>query len=85
MPVASAQVKSAILLAGLYSKTPTEIIEPVKSRDHTERMLKFFRADIRLKGQAISVRGRKELVSPGVINVSGRHIFGSIFYGLGSY
>ena len=41
-PVASAQVKSAILLAGLYADGKTTIIEPVKSRDHTERMLRMF-------------------------------------------
>jgi len=40
MPVASAQVKSAILLAGIYANGETEVIEPHKSRDHTERMLK---------------------------------------------
>ncbi len=39
MPVASAQVKSAIILAGLYAKGTTTVIEPVSSRDHTERML----------------------------------------------
>jgi len=46
MPVASAQVKSAILLAGLNSEGITEIIEEIPSRDHTERMLKSFGADI---------------------------------------
>ena len=42
MPVASAQVKSAILLAGLFASSPTTIIEPVPSRDHTEKMLAAF-------------------------------------------
>jgi len=42
MPVASAQVKSAILLAGLFAKGKTSITEPVQSRDHTERMLSYF-------------------------------------------
>lgn len=41
MPVASAQVKSALLLAGLYAGGTTEIIEPLLSRDHTERMLRY--------------------------------------------
>jgi 3-phosphoshikimate 1-carboxyvinyltransferase len=41
MPVASAQVKSAILLAGLYADGETTVIEPVRSRDHTERMLEL--------------------------------------------
>lgn len=42
MEIASAQVKSAILLAGLYSKTPVKVKEPFLSRDHTERMLEDF-------------------------------------------
>lgn len=41
-PVASAQVKSAVLLAGLYAQGETKVIEPAASRDHTERMLKYF-------------------------------------------
>lgn len=46
LPVASAQLKSAILLAGINSEGTTTVIEPVKSRDHTELMLKSFGADI---------------------------------------
>ncbi|MBR4831510.1 MAG: 3-phosphoshikimate 1-carboxyvinyltransferase [Butyrivibrio sp.] len=46
-PVASAQVKSAIILAGLYADSPTTVIEPALSRNHTEIMLKAFGADIR--------------------------------------
>lgn len=46
LPVASAQVKSAILLAGLFAKGSTAVTEPVKSRDHTERYLSFFGADL---------------------------------------
>ncbi len=49
LPVASAQVKSAILLAGLYADTPTTVHEPSPSRDHTERMLKACGADIELQ------------------------------------
>ncbi len=41
MPVASAQLKSALVLAGLQAQGPTEITEPAQSRDHTERMLRF--------------------------------------------
>lgn len=44
----SAQVKSAILLAGLYAKTPTEVIEPIVSRDHTEKMLNWMGANIEI-------------------------------------
>ena len=54
-PVASAQVKSAVLLAGLYAEGPTMVTEPQKSRDHTERMLKFFGADIRSEGNTVTV------------------------------
>jgi 3-phosphoshikimate 1-carboxyvinyltransferase len=46
MPMASAQVKSSLILAGLYASGETEITEPLKSRDHTERMLPTFGADI---------------------------------------
>ncbi len=42
MPVASAQVKSALMLAGLYAKSNTIIKEPIQSRDHTERLFEFF-------------------------------------------
>ena len=49
-PVASAQVKSAILLAGLYADGETSVTEPAVSRNHTERMLKSFGADIRSEG-----------------------------------
>ncbi len=50
-PVASAQVKSAILLAGLNATGTTSVIEPASSRDHTERMLKAFGADINIRGE----------------------------------
>jgi 3-phosphoshikimate 1-carboxyvinyltransferase len=42
MPIASAQVKSAILFAGMYAKGTTSVIEPFRTRDHTERMLRYF-------------------------------------------
>jgi 3-phosphoshikimate 1-carboxyvinyltransferase len=61
MPVASAQVKSAILLAGLYADGETEIIEPVKSRDHTERMLPSFGAEINVDGLSVRIKGGTEL------------------------
>lgn len=44
----SAQVKSAILLAGLYAETPTEVVEPIVSRDHTEKMLNWMGANIEI-------------------------------------
>ncbi len=64
LPVASAQVKGAILLAGLYAKGLTRIIEPIKTRDHTERMLKLFKADIKVQKNMIILRGGRQLVSP---------------------
>ncbi len=71
MPVASAQVKSALLLAGLFARGETKVIEPLKTRDHTERMLKLFKADIRFKNNYIIVKGGKKLVSPREIYVPG--------------
>jgi 3-phosphoshikimate 1-carboxyvinyltransferase len=59
MPVASAQVKSALLLAGLYADGETELSEPIKSRDHTERMLKSMGAGIEVDGLTIRVQGFK--------------------------
>jgi len=61
MPVASAQVKSAILLAGLYADGETEIMEPAKSRDHTERMLPAFGAVIDVDGLRVRIKGGTEL------------------------
>ncbi len=61
MPFASAQVKSSILLAGLYTEGMTEIREPSKSRDHTERMLPAFGADMKTEGLTITVAGGREL------------------------
>lgn len=69
MPIASAQVKSAILLAGLYAKGITKVIEPTKTRDHTERMLKLFKARIKVKHNTILIEGGKELASAGRIFV----------------
>ncbi len=61
MPVASAQVKSALLLAGLYADGETEISEPIKSRDHTERMLPSYGAKIKIEGFKIKIKGGQEL------------------------
>ncbi len=60
-PVASAQVKSAVLLAGLYAKGSTKVTEPAKSRDHTERMLQLFGANISVDGNSVSVKGGTSL------------------------
>ncbi len=65
LPVASAQVKSAILLAGLNTPGMTHVIEPVATRDHSERMLAGFGADITSEpgpdGRIISIRGEMDL------------------------
>jgi 3-phosphoshikimate 1-carboxyvinyltransferase len=56
-PVASAQVKSALLLAGLLAEGETELIEPALSRDHTERMLRFLGVDAVSSGTTVRLRG----------------------------
>jgi 3-phosphoshikimate 1-carboxyvinyltransferase len=65
LPVASAQVKSAVLLAGLNTPGITRVIEPIPTRDHSERMLRGFGAelDVELDGttRIISIRGEAEL------------------------
>lgn len=70
MPVASAQVKSAVLLAGLFADGKTTVVQPAETRDHTERMLAQFRVRTRRTGDAISVYGGQmpestDLVVPG--------------------
>jgi 3-phosphoshikimate 1-carboxyvinyltransferase len=56
LPVASAQVKSAILLAGLNTPGITRVVEPIPTRDHSERMLKGFGADLNVETQADGTR-----------------------------
>jgi 3-phosphoshikimate 1-carboxyvinyltransferase len=58
MPMASAQVKSCLLLAGLYAAGSTSVVEPAPTRDHTERMLKGF-------GYPVKVEGAKVTIEPG--------------------
>jgi len=58
-PVASAQVKSAILLAGLFASGRTTVIEPAPSRDHTERMLEYFLVPVRRDGNKITISGNQ--------------------------
>lgn len=61
MPMASAQVKSCLLLAGLYANGVTEVIEPAPTRDHTERMLKTFGYSVMTKGSQVILNGGGEL------------------------
>ncbi len=61
MPVASAQVKSAILLAGLYAQGLTRVTEPAPSRDHTERMLAGFGVQLTREGSSVALLGGQAL------------------------
>lgn len=70
IPVASAQVKSALILAGLYANGTTEITEPIATRDHTERMLAAMGADIDREGKTIRVQGFPKL-DPLTVQVPG--------------
>jgi 3-phosphoshikimate 1-carboxyvinyltransferase len=76
LPMASAQVKSAVLLAGLNAPGETTVIEPSPTRDHSERMLRYFGATLRVEpeadgaGQAIIMDGQPEL-SGRVVTVPG--------------
>jgi 3-phosphoshikimate 1-carboxyvinyltransferase len=70
-PVASAQVKSAILLAGLSANAPTTVIEPVPTRDHTERMLAMC-------GVAVESNGAQVTVHPGQLEPFGLRVPGDL-------
>ena len=61
MPVASAQVKSALLLAGLYAAGTTRVTEPAPTRDHTERMLRGFGYPVQSDGASVSLAGHGRL------------------------
>ncbi len=65
-PIASAQVKSAVLIAGLYAHGITTVTEPNKSRDHTETMLKGFGCDVLVDGLTVSVKGQPSLVGQNI-------------------
>ena len=71
LPVASAQVKSAVLLAGLNTPGITQVIEPIATRDHSERMLKGFGATLSVEetnqGRIISITGEAELKPQSII------------------
>ena len=65
MPMASAQVKSAVLLAGLYAEGQTSVTEPARTRDHTEIALEEFGAAISRQGNTISIQGMAYGNGPG--------------------
>jgi 3-phosphoshikimate 1-carboxyvinyltransferase len=70
-PVASAQVKSSILLAGLYADGPVSVTEPAQSRDHSERMLRQF-------GVAVETRGLTTTITPGALRAGAVVVPGDI-------
>ncbi len=71
IPVASAQVKSALLLAGLYARGEVRLTEPVPTRDHTERMFGLFGVTVRRAGRTLSLQARRQPVSPGEVLIPG--------------
>ncbi len=71
LPVASAQVKSAILLAGLYAEGPTVVQQPGPARDHTELMLAAMGADVRSSGLTVTLTPRSRELSPLDLSVPG--------------
>ena len=73
MPVASAQVKSAVLLAGLFAKDTTVVYQPATTRDHSERLLNYFGVEVVTEGNRISIEGgqkvtARDLVVPGDVS-----------------
>ncbi len=71
MPIASAQVKSALLLAGLYADGETSVLEPHKSRDHTEKMLASMGVDIKINGNEIKLKPPRNELSAFDITIPG--------------
>lgn len=66
MPMASAQVKSCLLLAGLYAQGETAVIEPAATRDHTERMLRAFGVEVTSDGSRASLKSGQELIATNI-------------------
>jgi 3-phosphoshikimate 1-carboxyvinyltransferase len=71
LPVASAQVKSAILLAGLYADSPTVVHQPGPARDHTELMLKAMGADLTISGLSVVLKPPTTALAPLDLTVPG--------------
>ncbi|MEC9256820.1 MAG: bifunctional prephenate dehydrogenase/3-phosphoshikimate 1-carboxyvinyltransferase, partial [Pseudomonadota bacterium] len=63
LPMASAQVKSCVLLAGLYAEGETSVTEPAPTRDHTERMLRGFGYEVMTEGNKVTLRSGGELTA----------------------
>ena len=71
MPMASAQVKSAILLAGMYADSKTIVTEPYVSRDHTEKMFETFGVELYKEGTSVGIQKVEQLISPETLEVPG--------------
>ena len=81
MPVASAQVKSAVLLAALSApRGATRVTEPAPTRDHTERMLAGFGVELMRSGSSVSIEGGQSLQAA-PIAVPGRFLLGGVLHG----
>ena len=82
-PVASAQIKSALLLAALYAEGLTQLTEPRLSRDHTERMFRYLGIPFKQEGTIIEIEGRPSVgwTSPGNSLRSRGSFFGGFFSG----
>jgi 3-phosphoshikimate 1-carboxyvinyltransferase len=65
--VPSAQVKTAVLLAGLHADGNTRVLEPLPTRDHTERALRAFGARVEVDGRSVSLRGRQRLTGTALV------------------
>jgi len=66
LPMASAQVKSCVLLAGLYAKGETVVTEPAPTRDHTERMLKGFGYPVKVGGSTVTIQSGGKLTATNI-------------------
>lgn len=66
LPMASAQVKSCVLLAGLYAEGETSVVEPAPTRDHTERMLQGFGYAVKVDGNKVSLTGGGQLTATNI-------------------
>lgn len=82
--VASAQVKSSILLAGLYADTPTSVTEPALSRNHSELMLHFFGADVKSEGTTATIQPEPKAHRPEGAGAR-RYLFRCLLYRGGMY
>jgi 5-enolpyruvylshikimate-3-phosphate synthase len=80
MPMASAQVKSCLLLAGLYAEGETCVTEPAPTRDHTERMLAGFGYEVRRDGATVCCDGRQP-AHRGAGRRAGGHLLGGLLPG----